>query len=117
MKQLLTIAVVALLFVSCSKKDSVSKNELYGTRWSLRHDADNFLTLNFADNTNVVLSGKSDGEASYYKGTYMYSKPNVSVKITEDGETINMNGTVTGNVMSLTFYGGGEEFDGIFTKE
>ncbi len=117
MKRLLLIAAVALFAFSCSKKEADVKNDLYGTRWTLRIDSQNLMSLNFSDNTNMVLTGKLSGESMNAKGTYMYSKPNVSIKVIDEGETLNMNGTVTGNVMTLTFYAGGDEFEGNFTKE
>lgn len=118
MKQILTIAILSFTLFSCSKKDSVKNNELYGTKWSLRYDSQNFLTLHFADNQNFTLIGKNDGEANNFSGTYTYSKPTVSMKVIENGQpSLMMTGTVTGNVMKISFTEAGEYFEGNLTKE
>lgn len=97
MKKTLFLMLTAMSFVliSCSKNDdSPSKSTLNGTTWISPDDGDGERTIIFGDGTfrfTLIYKGKTEIDK---KGTYVYSKPNVTLS---DGTK----GVVVGNTMTL----------------
>lgn len=90
----LILAILPLVLTSCSKDDDSSNETLNGTTWISPDDGDGERTIIFGDGTfrfALIYKGKTEIDK---KGTYVYSKPNVTLS---DGTK----GVVVGSTMTL----------------
>jgi len=115
----LLLISMSLFAISCKKKDSIDKNSLGGTTWTVETNNDNYITLKFLDGRNIDLSGRADGDKVTGTGSYTYTSPSISVTLDLEDDTFKGSGTVAGSKMTLTLksvtYNVTETL--IFTKE
>lgn len=96
----------SVLLISCSKKDVVAiPNNLVSTSWTLRRDKGGFVTLKIIDKEKARLTeGAGSDIFSEISGTYVYNKPDVSLKFPGDDFVLNGEGKVEGNTLQLTLF-------------
>ena len=115
---LVTVMLLSAFIISCSKKDAVDdKKELIGTSWTQKGLGGDFLTIRFADSQKARLIMSSDGDDYDIPGTYVYNKPNISIRFEDDEAGLDMSGKVNGNALQLSFFVDGEKVEAAFIKD
>ncbi|MDR1983610.1 MAG: hypothetical protein LBQ28_02150 [Prevotellaceae bacterium] len=106
MKKVFYLAIAALLamsftFTSCSKDDEVTTpDSLTGTSWGISAGGES-VTLTFSTQSLFTFAYSGSEGEEIFGGTYVYSKPKVTLS---DGED-EIYGTVDGNKLTLDFFG------------
>ncbi len=121
MRRFTTFAIVMLLsvfIISCSKKDAIDdRNELVGTSWTQKGTGSDFLTIRFSDKENARLVARADGDNLDIPGTYVYNKPNISVRFEDEDSGLDMSGKVNGNALQLSLFIDGDKIEAVFIKD
>lgn len=103
-KYILALAIL-FVFAGCKKGTVSSKNSLSGTSWSIKVNADNYITFKFISNTDVIYTERAGGEKIIGEGSYTFNHPDVRITIDFDDDDIGIvkfRGTVSGNKMIMT---------------
>lgn len=108
MKRIISFLVVAMTVIaacsltSCTKDEAKSSDSLSGTTWV----ADAIIvkaTIKFTSDTKVKYSTEMAGTPIVeMEGTYTYSKPTVTLKMSYQGQSATLVGTISGNTLSMT---------------
>jgi hypothetical protein len=109
---LLTLSLAGLLVFglsSCSK-DKDDNSSLARTTWVKYYPDFTTISIHFRTYAIVeIVETDRDGWDRYStSGTYTYSEPNVTITISEDGDTYRITGIVNGDTLTLYSYEGGE---------
>ena len=103
-KYILALAIL-FVFAGCKKGTVSSKNSLSVTSWSIKVNADNYITFKFISNTDVKYTERGGGEKLTAEGSYTYNHPDVRIIIDFDDYnlgTVKYRGTISGNKMIIT---------------
>lgn len=125
-KFLLALTAAIVLFTGCKKDETPNSNsELEGTTWVYQEGmfgytwvervqffSDSKCTYSYTETRNGRVT--DEGVAN---GTFLFTPPTVKVTVSQDGQTVTMNLTVSENKMTAPGYGGDTDDPYDFIKQ